>query len=114
RKRGEAVVLPEGVVARMQFSPYRVQLAGIKTSVVSRQALSREIVVAGRLVSLPAVPLPASTAIGPAPADTHGLNLALECDVFAADLPALTAGRRALVAVDAFPGAKPLAGIVMP
>ena len=27
RKKGEAVVLPEGVVARMQFSPYRIQLA---------------------------------------------------------------------------------------
>ena len=39
RKKGEAVVLPEGVVARMQFSPYRIQLAGIKTSVVGRRAL---------------------------------------------------------------------------
>src|SRR5262245_18410309 len=28
RKRGQAVVHPEGLVARMQFSPYRVQLAG--------------------------------------------------------------------------------------
>ena len=32
RKRGEAVALPDGVVARMQVSPYRVQLAGIRTA----------------------------------------------------------------------------------
>ena len=32
RKRGEAVMLPDGVVARMQLSPYRIQLAGIQTS----------------------------------------------------------------------------------
>lgn len=31
RKRGEAAMLPDGVVARMQLSPYRVQLAGIRT-----------------------------------------------------------------------------------
>jgi hypothetical protein len=34
RKKTDAVILPEGVVARMQFSPYRVQLAGIRTSPV--------------------------------------------------------------------------------
>ncbi len=32
RKRGEAVALPDGVIARMQLSPYRIQLAGIQTS----------------------------------------------------------------------------------
>jgi hypothetical protein len=32
RKKGEATPLPDGVVARMQFSPYRVQLAGIHTT----------------------------------------------------------------------------------
>lgn len=40
RKKGEAVALPDGVVARMQFSPYRIQLAGIKTSVVEPQELT--------------------------------------------------------------------------
>lgn len=34
RKKADAVILPEGTVARMQFSPYRVQLAGIKTTPV--------------------------------------------------------------------------------
>lgn len=45
RKKTDAVILPEGTVARMQFSPYRVQLAGIKTSPVdttSEQAGSSE------------------------------------------------------------------------
>ena len=32
RKRGDAVMLPDGVVARMQLSPYRIQLAGIQTA----------------------------------------------------------------------------------
>lgn len=49
RKRGEAALLPEGVVARMQLSPYRVQLAGIKTSPVSYMSLMREIRLVGRL-----------------------------------------------------------------
>lgn len=113
RKKGEAVVLPEGVVARMQFSPYRVQLAGIKTAVITRQKLSREIVVAGRLVRLPAS-TPGKTGAGPAADIAAGSELVLECDVFAADLASLAAGRRALVAVEALPGTKPLAGIVMP
>ena len=42
RKRGEAVALPDGVVARMQLSPYRVQLAGIQTAPVKFQPLARE------------------------------------------------------------------------
>ena len=38
RKKGDAALLPEGVVARMQLSPYRIQLAGIcaKTIAVSK------------------------------------------------------------------------------
>jgi membrane fusion protein, copper/silver efflux system len=42
RKRGEAVALPDGVVARMQLSPYRIQLAGIQTAPVKFQSLERE------------------------------------------------------------------------
>lgn len=37
RKKADAILLPEGVVARMQFSPYRVQLAGIRTVPVQRR-----------------------------------------------------------------------------
>jgi hypothetical protein len=42
RKRGEAVALPDGVVARMQLSPYRIQLAGIQTAPTKFQSLMRE------------------------------------------------------------------------
>ncbi len=47
RKRGEATALPDGVVARMQISPYRVQLAGIRTEPLSYQALMRTYRAAG-------------------------------------------------------------------
>ena len=42
RKRGEAVMLPDGVVARMQISPYRIQLAGIQTTRAEFRPLVRE------------------------------------------------------------------------
>ena len=42
RKKMEAQMLPEGVIARMQFSPYRIQLAGIRTSLVEPRALELE------------------------------------------------------------------------
>jgi len=47
RKRGEAIALPDGVVARMQLSPYRLQLAGIQTSPVAFRPLVREVESAG-------------------------------------------------------------------
>ena len=42
RKRGEALALPDGVVARMQLSPYRIQLAGIQTAPATFRPLVRE------------------------------------------------------------------------
>jgi membrane fusion protein, copper/silver efflux system len=42
RKRGEAVALPDGVVARMQLSPYRIQLAGIQATPAGFLPLMRE------------------------------------------------------------------------
>jgi hypothetical protein len=47
RKRGEAAALPDGVVARMQISPYRVQLAGIEKAPVSYEPLLRTYQAAG-------------------------------------------------------------------
>jgi multidrug efflux pump subunit AcrA (membrane-fusion protein) len=47
RRRGEAVPLPDGVVARMQLSPYRIQLAGIQTSAVGYRPLVQEVTVTG-------------------------------------------------------------------
>ena len=51
RQKHDAQLLPEGVVARMQLSPYRVQLAGIRTSEVTRKSLAYEVPVAGRLIA---------------------------------------------------------------
>jgi hypothetical protein len=41
RKRGEALALPNGVIARMQISPYRIQLAGIQTAPATFRPLVR-------------------------------------------------------------------------
>lgn len=42
RKKGEATPLPDGVVARMQFSPYRIHLAGIHTTPAEFRPLAWE------------------------------------------------------------------------
>jgi hypothetical protein len=49
RKRGEAVALPDGVIARMQLSPYRIQLAGIETAPAAFRPLERELESSGTL-----------------------------------------------------------------
>jgi hypothetical protein len=46
RKRAEATALPDGIVARMQLTPYRVQLAGIQTAPVAYRPLERTITAA--------------------------------------------------------------------
>jgi hypothetical protein len=49
RSKGEAVVLPDGVVARMQLTPYRIQLAGVRSVVADYLPLEREMIVAGKV-----------------------------------------------------------------
>jgi hypothetical protein len=49
RRKGEAVMLPDGVVARMQLSPYRIQLAGIRTAAAEFRPLVREWAASGLL-----------------------------------------------------------------
>ncbi len=51
RTRGDATPLPEGVIARMQFSPYRLQLAGISTSPVEYRPLARDVEGPGRILN---------------------------------------------------------------
>jgi Cu(I)/Ag(I) efflux system membrane fusion protein len=46
------VQLPDGVVSRMQYSPYRLQLAGVRTAAASYRPLAREVVAVG-LVHVP-------------------------------------------------------------
>jgi Cu(I)/Ag(I) efflux system membrane fusion protein len=110
RKKGEAVLLPEGVVARMQFSPYRIQLAGIKTAVVSRRRLAREIVLAGRLIDAGGVTAPApGEAVSTNPTESGQLFI-LTCEAGAGDVGLLAIGRQADVAIEALPGLQPFAG----
>ncbi len=47
RRRGDAVMLPEGVLARMQLTPYRIQLAGIQTTPIGYRSLRREATASG-------------------------------------------------------------------
>jgi hypothetical protein len=47
RKKGEAQALPDGVIARMQLSPYRIQLAGIQTAPATFRPLVRELETSG-------------------------------------------------------------------
>jgi hypothetical protein len=47
RKVGDAAPLPSGVLARMQLSPYRVQLAGIQTAPVDYRPTAREVTLTG-------------------------------------------------------------------
>lgn len=49
RKKGEVMELPAGVTSRVQLTPNRIALAGIETSPVSFQALTREIRAVGVL-----------------------------------------------------------------
>jgi membrane fusion protein, copper/silver efflux system len=47
RKVGDAAPLPSGVLARMQLSPYRVQLAGIQTAPVDYRPTAHEVTLTG-------------------------------------------------------------------
>lgn len=49
RRKGEANRLPPGVTARVQLTPERVQLAGVRTETIRPRALVRKIVTAGRV-----------------------------------------------------------------
>ena len=93
RKKGEAVALPDGVVARMQFSPYRVQLAGIRTAPVEYRPLRREVVL-----------------VGLAERSTFASTVNVRADVFDTDVPVLTEGQRVEASDDALPGHPPFRG----
>lgn len=87
RKKGDATPLPSGVVARMQLSPYRIQLAGIRTEPAAYLPLAREVVMVG----------------------TVGAGRAIEVDAFERDLPLLAAGQPAEVVAD---GSVPVSAVI--
>lgn len=87
RQKGEATPLPDGVVARMQLSPYRVQLAGLRTVPVEYRPLVQEITVAGLLE-----------------AGEDPNRLQIRGEVFEPDAGLVTAGLEAEIVCDSFPG----------
>jgi hypothetical protein len=83
RKKGEATPLPDGVVARMQLSPYRVQLAGVRTTLVEYRPLAWEATLAGRV-------------------ESPGQRVTIE--VPESDIANVRPGAEAVVESEAFPG----------
>lgn len=65
RKKGDAGVVPNGVVARMQLTPYRVQLAGVKTAPATYRPLAAKIQGSGRFVADASPPHTAEVVISP-------------------------------------------------
>jgi membrane fusion protein, copper/silver efflux system len=90
RQKGEMTPLPDGVVARVQLSPYRLQLAGVRTSAVEYLRMEYEVTAAGFLEAVPG-------SGGESP-------LFLAADVFERDAEMLSVGQEGQVSCDARPG----------
>jgi hypothetical protein len=82
RLKGEMTPLPDGVVARVQLSPYRLMLAGIHTTAIEYQPLDDEIIAGGKIES----------------------GATLSATLFAEEAAGLVSGTAAEVSVDGFPG----------
>ncbi|HEV3438989.1 MAG TPA: heavy metal-binding domain-containing protein [Gemmata sp.] len=93
RKKGEPVPLPDGVLARMQFSPYRIQLAGIRTVAVEYRPMRWEVVL-----------------VGPVQRSASGTGVEVCAEAFATDLPFLKVGQAIEASSDGMPGHLPFRG----
>lgn len=91
RKMGDATPLPSGVVARMQLSPYRIQLAGIRTAAATYQPLAQE---RSEVVAVRAV----------------DASRTLEVERLEPDPSRLEAGQAVVVALQGEAGAPPIPG----
>jgi Cu(I)/Ag(I) efflux system membrane fusion protein len=87
RQKGDMTPLPDGVLARMQLSPYRVHLASVHTSPVEFRPLVREIVLSGLLQ-----------------AADDATRLGLVAEVFEDDIGLVQPGQTVALTTDAFPG----------
>jgi hypothetical protein len=108
RRRGDAVLLPSGVVARMQFTPYRVQLAGIQTAVATFRPLVQQHRLLGRVIAkeefgAEVAPPPAGTARGGEGLPVAG-GLAVACSVWESDRAWVVAAGEAQVVCEDLPG----------
>lgn len=91
RQKGEMTPLPDGVLARVQLSPYRVQLAGLRTAAVEYRPLLCEVRMGG-LLELPNGTI-GSTA-----------SLMLTADLFEPEASMVHIGQVGSVTCDASPG----------
>jgi Cu(I)/Ag(I) efflux system membrane fusion protein len=92
RQKGEMTPLPDGVVARVQLSPYRIQLAGIRTVPVEYRALKFEVTAAG-LTEL------VESSLAGVPPRFH-----VRAELTERDAALLAAGQEAAISRDDFPG----------
>jgi hypothetical protein len=104
RQRGEMVPLPDGTLARVQLSPYRVQLAGIQTSAVDYRPLAYEVVTGGIVQGSP------SETVQVKPTSTDQARFWVEAEVYEKDLPLLAEGQRVEISGDGTPGRMPMTG----
>lgn len=63
RARGDMAPLPEGVLARVQLTPYRIQLAGIRTAPVEDKALMLTRDAPGQVIEPPATATSGATLV---------------------------------------------------
>lgn len=94
RKRGDAQQLPDGVLARMQISPYRIHLAGIQTTSIGYQPLVREVVAQGTVQSADDVEHSPQAAETSAASD---VNAVIVAEIHQRDINFVSLGTRALV-----------------
>jgi Cu(I)/Ag(I) efflux system membrane fusion protein len=104
RKKGEMTALPDGVMARMQFSPYRVQLAGIHTWPVAFRPLVREITLAGLLEGREARGEGREGKTKSSAKDDDLSRLTLVAEVFESDVGLLRVGQSVEMTSAAYPG----------
>lgn len=103
RQRGEAVHLPDGVVARMQLSPYRVQLAGIRTAALEYRPLVYEVVAPGKV---------ARRENGEQRNEGDRTSVVVNAEIHEDDIPYVVVGATATATGDMYAGHDPWSGRV--
>lgn len=105
RRKGGAVELPDGVVSRMQLTPYRVQLAGIRTSKLEFMPLVRSVEALGRVREpLAAGEVEATGEGGESPAASQAPTALIDAEIGEQDLVLALPGAACSATCDAFAG----------
>jgi len=103
RKKGEMAALPDGVISRMQFSPYRIQLGGIRTSPIEFHALYHEIRGTGIVEDMDEK----------SQSRQDLRRVAVRAEFFEKDFPFLSKGQVAECSSDLLPGHAPFAARIV-